>query len=289
MRLRSPDGLRQAATSSAAVAATVSTGSSSEAALQYDAPTLLFILATNFLLYVALVLITYLVVKLYIQSAPENPLFEEATTYQRVPATHSGLELTSASVQARGRAGSCGSDRRYCDSGARAHAVLALGASGVSEAKIILLTCRAKASALVSIRVGCLGKEQGGDTDCLGQRSTIKLLKSVSMESNRMSTSTLVGPGAGTHRRKQRRQRTRLVNGAFWLGWRCSQGIAELAVPDGQLVGFRREGVWVSSSWTLKKCLPSRVSTVWFMVGSLGYLAFWLRVYRFSSGFLEGE
>lgn len=68
----------------------------------YDAATLLFILATNFLLYVALVLITYLVVKLYIQSAPENPLFEEATTYQRVPATHSGLELTSMSVQVMG-------------------------------------------------------------------------------------------------------------------------------------------------------------------------------------------
>ncbi|CAM9110803.1 unnamed protein product [Scytosiphon promiscuus] len=68
---------------------------------EYDAPTLLFILATNFLLYVALVLITYLVVKLYIESAPGNPLFEEATTYNRVPATHSGLELTSMTVQAR--------------------------------------------------------------------------------------------------------------------------------------------------------------------------------------------
>eukprot|EP00904_Undaria_pinnatifida_P007900 jgi/Undpi1/423/HiC_scaffold_1.g00419.m1 len=68
---------------------------------EYDAPTLLFILATNFLLYVALVLITYLVVKLYIESAPGNPLFEEATTYERVPATHSGLELTSVTVQAR--------------------------------------------------------------------------------------------------------------------------------------------------------------------------------------------
>ena len=66
---------------------------------EYDAPTLLFILATNFLLYVALVLITYLVVKLYIESAPENPLFEESTTYERVPATHSGLELTSVTVQ----------------------------------------------------------------------------------------------------------------------------------------------------------------------------------------------
>ncbi len=66
---------------------------------EYDAPTLLYILATNFLLYVALVLITYLVVKLYIESAPGNPLFEEATTYNRVPATHSGLELTSLTVQ----------------------------------------------------------------------------------------------------------------------------------------------------------------------------------------------
>ncbi|CAN0314409.1 unnamed protein product, partial [Ectocarpus sp. 12 AP-2014] len=68
---------------------------------EYDAPTLLYVLATNFLLYVALVLITYLVVKLYIESAPGNPLFEEATTYNRVPATHSGLELTSMTVQAR--------------------------------------------------------------------------------------------------------------------------------------------------------------------------------------------
>lgn len=70
---------------------------------EYDAPTLLYILATNFLLYVALVLITYLVVKLYIESAPGNPLFEEATTYNRVPATHSGLELTSMTVQVGGR------------------------------------------------------------------------------------------------------------------------------------------------------------------------------------------
>lgn len=78
-----------------------SVSTSGRVPVEYDAATLLFILATNFLLYVALVLITYLVVKLYIQSAPENPLFEEATTYQRVPATHSGLELTSMSVQVR--------------------------------------------------------------------------------------------------------------------------------------------------------------------------------------------
>ncbi|CAM9143827.1 unnamed protein product, partial [Discosporangium mesarthrocarpum] len=65
---------------------------------EYDAPTLLYILATNFLLYVALILITYLVVKLYIESSPENPLFNESTTYDRVPATHSGMELTSVSV-----------------------------------------------------------------------------------------------------------------------------------------------------------------------------------------------
>ncbi|CAM9312547.1 unnamed protein product, partial [Hapterophycus canaliculatus] len=76
-------------------------GSQTGGDAEYDAPTLLFILATNFLLYVALVLITYLVVKLYIESAPGNPLFEEATTYNRVPATHSGLELTSTTVQAR--------------------------------------------------------------------------------------------------------------------------------------------------------------------------------------------
>lgn len=74
-------------------------GSQTGGDAEYDAPTLLFILATNFLLYVALVLITYLVVKLYIESAPGNPLFEEATTYNRVPATHSGLELTSMTVQ----------------------------------------------------------------------------------------------------------------------------------------------------------------------------------------------
>lgn len=89
----SPGGPAAAASPNSASA------SASGAPLEYDAATLLFMLATNFLLYVALVLITYLVVKLYIQSAPENPLFEEATTYQRVPATHSGLELTSVSVQ----------------------------------------------------------------------------------------------------------------------------------------------------------------------------------------------
>lgn len=77
------------------------TDGASGADAEYDAQALLFILATNFLLYVALVLITYLVVKLYIESAPGNPLFEEATTYERVPATHSGLELTSVTVQVR--------------------------------------------------------------------------------------------------------------------------------------------------------------------------------------------
>lgn len=83
----------------ATIVTTTAGGGAGGANVEYDAPTLLYILATNFLLYVALVLITYLVVKLYIESAPENPLFEEATTYERVPATHSGLELTSMTVQ----------------------------------------------------------------------------------------------------------------------------------------------------------------------------------------------
>jgi hypothetical protein len=58
---------------------------------------ILLILATNFLLYAALVLISYLVVKLYIESTPENPLFDEDTTYHRVPSTHSGEFLRAVS------------------------------------------------------------------------------------------------------------------------------------------------------------------------------------------------
>ncbi|CAM9173924.1 unnamed protein product, partial [Phaeothamnion confervicola] len=72
---------------------------------ELSAGDLLYVLATNFLLYTALVLITFLVVKLYIESAPENPLFDEDTTYHRIPATHSGLELTSVSVLERQRSG----------------------------------------------------------------------------------------------------------------------------------------------------------------------------------------
>jgi len=52
-------------------------GKASWSQIDPDAGTILFELATNFLLYTALVLITYLVVKLYIESSPENPLFEE--------------------------------------------------------------------------------------------------------------------------------------------------------------------------------------------------------------------
>ncbi|CAM9425219.1 unnamed protein product [Chrysoparadoxa australica] len=42
---------------------------------------LLFQLCTNFLLYVALVLITYLVVKLYLESSPDHPLFQDDATH----------------------------------------------------------------------------------------------------------------------------------------------------------------------------------------------------------------
>jgi hypothetical protein len=58
-----------------------------------DAGEILYVLATNFLLYAALVLITYLVVKLYVESSPDNPLFDTEVSYGRLPTTPSGIDF----------------------------------------------------------------------------------------------------------------------------------------------------------------------------------------------------
>jgi hypothetical protein len=58
-----------------------------------DAGEILYVLATNFLLYAALVLITYLVVKLYVESSPDNPLFDTEVSYGRLPTTASGIDF----------------------------------------------------------------------------------------------------------------------------------------------------------------------------------------------------
>jgi hypothetical protein len=74
----------KAAPAAAATAASIS-------GVDPDAGEILYVLATNFLLYAALVLITYLVVKLYVESSPDNPLFDTEVSYGRLPTTASGI------------------------------------------------------------------------------------------------------------------------------------------------------------------------------------------------------
>ncbi len=63
------------------------------------APDILFTLSTNFLLYVALILIVYLVVKLYIENAPDNALFHDVySSHYQGPLARHAVDTSSDSL-----------------------------------------------------------------------------------------------------------------------------------------------------------------------------------------------